>query len=56
MKSETSMKYYLGVKETNIRKINWRLLLRKYKNGSITIMEKYILKMYAEIYGILLED
>ena len=55
MISETSMKHHLGVKEPNIKEANWRYLLRKYRSGSISIIEEYVLRLYAEVYGINLD-
>ena len=56
MKSVTSTEPFFRVKEPSTRDINWRYLLRKYKNSKISITEEYFLRMYAELYGILLED
>ena len=57
MITETSMRAaYIKIKEPRLNAINWKLLLRKYKNGSISIIEESILRLYAEIYGIFLED
>lgn len=55
MKTDTSMKHHLGVKEPSIKDVNWRALLRRYQNGTISIIDEYKLIFYAEIYGIYLD-
>ena len=56
MKIDTSFERQLIIPIPNVIHINWRLLLRKYKNGSISLSEECKLRFYAELYGINLED